>query len=224
MNDWSQRCAIMLSMRHPKSNPLNINAYPLHWPAGWKVTPGAQRSKSLYRVSFASARDAVFAALKKMGATDIVMSTNVPLRHDGLPYANWKEPDAPGVAVYWTRRGSAAVMACDSWRTVRENMRAISVSLEAMLTMERARAGEILERAYQGFAALPETSVVEEDWRVALRLSDTPDAEMTPRVVRDAWIARMKMVHPDCGGTEQQAVQVNKAYATATEWLKARGL
>ena len=37
--------------------------------------------------------------LKRLGARGMVLSTNVELRQDGLPYSNRRRPEDPGVAV-----------------------------------------------------------------------------------------------------------------------------
>ena len=41
--------------------------------------------------------------LRRSYTTDLILSMNVDLRRDGLPYANYKEPIDPGVAVYFNR-------------------------------------------------------------------------------------------------------------------------
>jgi hypothetical protein len=73
-------------------------AYPLSWPDGWKRV--ARRSRSRFEVSgFGKARDFLLAEIRRMGGTGVILSTNIPLRNDGLPYANSR--------VGSTRRGIA---------------------------------------------------------------------------------------------------------------------
>jgi hypothetical protein len=90
-----------------------------------------------------------------MGAKEIVVSTNVPTRRDGLPYADAREPADPGVAVYFTHGKRQLVIACDSYSTVRANMRAVGATVEALRAIQRHGATSLLERAFTGFAALP---------------------------------------------------------------------
>lgn len=52
------------------------------------------------------------------------------------------------------------VIAADNFREVRLNMAAVVGSLKAIRQLERCGTSAILERAYQGFAALPETASV----------------------------------------------------------------
>jgi hypothetical protein len=42
--------------------------------------------------------------LRRLGATNIVVSTNVPVKADGLLYADNKRLDDPGIAVYSPHR------------------------------------------------------------------------------------------------------------------------
>ena len=102
----------------------------------------------------------------------VVISTNVPLRRDGEPYASRREPDDTGVAVYFQRMpGSETVcLACDKFIHVWENMRALGKTLEAMRGIERWGSTELLNRAFVGFTALP-----------------SPDAKTTPPPTPRLW-------------------------------------
>ena len=79
-------------------------AYPLQWPAGWPRTPSAKRETDSRfggkgGLTMGRARDQLVAELHRLGAGSIVISSNVPLRPDGLPYAETRRLDDPGVAV-----------------------------------------------------------------------------------------------------------------------------
>ena len=73
-----------------------IEAFPLQWPIGYKRTSWQQSSR--FNTSFANARDQIVKELRLMGAKNVIISTNVPLRQDGLPYANFKAIADTGVA------------------------------------------------------------------------------------------------------------------------------
>ena len=90
-----------------------------------------------------------------MGGRNAVISTNRPVRRDGLPYASAREPDDPGVAVYFEREGDRVCFACDQYDRVWKNMRAIQKTIEAMRGIERWGSKEMLDRAFTGFTALP---------------------------------------------------------------------
>jgi len=139
----------------------HIPAYPLQWPVGWKRTE--RRREAPYRASLATARDDLLRELRLLGARNVVISTNVPLRLDGLPLAGGRVQNGdPGVAVYWTQmrnlEAQPRAIACDKWLKVEQNIRAIGLSIAAMRAIERCGTSEILERIFTGFAQLPATA------------------------------------------------------------------
>ncbi len=190
-----------------------IEAYPLAWPEGWPRTPAGQRKSSRYEVSFATARDQLLRELRLASSgfsssRDIVLSTNVPTRRDGLPYADMREPQDPGAAVYWTsRKGEPMALACDTWRTVRENVRALGLAIESLRQLERCGASAILDRAYSGFKRLPAPA---DPWAVlGVRRGASRD-ELTARLRE---LAREH--HPDKGGSSETMSRINAAYQEA---------
>ena len=96
-------------------------------------------------------------------ATKVVISTNIPLRRDGLPYAGQAQPNDPGVAVYFTTNDRTTCLACDRWKTVAENIYAIAKTIEALRGIERWGSKDAVGAAFLGFAALPPSS-----WRKVL--------------------------------------------------------
>jgi hypothetical protein len=111
-------------------------AYPLYWP---EHRPRTQRPEgSWFDVSMARARDGIVNEAKLMGGNDIILSSNVALRRDGLPYAEQRRIDDPGAAVYFTRKGQQVCFACDRWDTVADNMRAIEKTIGALRGRKRS--------------------------------------------------------------------------------------
>ena len=136
-------------------------AYPLQWPAGQPRTPsyrrkGSQFTQGGFLTPDRATRDTLD-QIRRLGGTQPVVSTNVPIRKDGLPYADAarRRMDDPGVAVYFTLKGRQQVFACDKWETVPENLRAITKTIEALRGIERWGSGDMMERAFTGFTALP---------------------------------------------------------------------
>lgn len=129
------------------------DAYPLTWPTGWKRTkyPTASRFKT---ATLAAATQGLFRELDLLRATHVVLSTNVELRRDGLPYSNRTPPTDPGVSVWFKLKGRDTVLACDSWNRVPCNVRAIAKHIEALRGQARWGVGN-LEQAFTGYAALP---------------------------------------------------------------------
>ena len=195
-----------------------VSAYPLQWPAGRKRTPSYQVRSSAFKVpSFAVARDGLLDELKRLKARNVVLSTNVSLRNDGLPYANQRQPDDCGVAVYYTdKKGKQVCFSCDCWRKIEENMRAIEKTIEALRGVERWGSGDMMEAAFSGFAALPATSQDQPWWEI---LKVTP---LHAQVDVEASYRRLVMFHhPDRGGSNDAMATVNRAYE---QFKKERGL
>lgn len=193
-------------------------AYPLAWPNDWKRTPKIERARSPYRAGFATARDGVAEQLRKMGA-GFVVTSNVPLGAKGLASTDYREPEDPGVAVYWLARGTLLVLPCDAWASVRENMRAIGHALESLRTLERCKSGQILARAMQGFTALP---APRPPWFGELGLEKWPPSVAD---VRAAFNRRVREAHPDHGGSPEAFDKLVRArdFATAYAQLEQPG-
>jgi hypothetical protein len=143
-----------------------INAYPLNWPVGWPrsesrkagaFVAGRQGGGGGRVVSVADGIERVLNQLRMLGISrdDIVISSNVPVRLDGMPRSGIEPPD-PGVAVYWVnKKKQTQCMPIDRYRRVGDNLAAIAASLEAMRAIERHGGSVVLDRAFTGFLALP---------------------------------------------------------------------
>jgi hypothetical protein len=218
---------------------VTIPAYPLTWPTGWKRMPvaerkaakfvtksreysswtdhsGQQHSTSYLRgkdVTVAAGVDRVRAELARMNLRDddIVISTNVKLRLDGLPRSDQREPDDSGAAVYWIdKSGATRCMAIDRYTRVADNLAAIAATLDAMRAIERHGGAEILDRAFTGFTALPAPDSV--DWRTVLGIViANPSRETLDTAYRRA----RSESHPDRGGDAEWFQRVQDAYAAA---------
>ena len=88
-----------------------VDAYPLQWPPGWKRTQHPKRSQFHYH-SIAKATAFLMEELKRLGATNVVISTNLTVRKsDGLPMSRQRTPVDKGVAVYFRLNGENQVYA-----------------------------------------------------------------------------------------------------------------
>ncbi len=144
---------------------------PLLWPESWP-RHAAQRDSDRRFYGPKYQWDRIYrelvAELGRLGAKDIVVSSNLPVRRDGVPYANQRRIDDPGVAVYFVLNKRPMVMAQDRFDTVIGNMRSLGVAVEAMRAVQRHGGGHMLERAFSGFTALPPPST----WRRTLGFPD----------------------------------------------------
>jgi hypothetical protein len=189
---------------------MAAEAYPLAWPAGW---PRAKRkSQAAFKATFANARDDLMRELRLMGARYPILSSNVPLRRDGLPYAGQREPEDPGVAVYFMWQGKQMTFACDRWDKVKDNVRAIGKTIEALRGVERWGASDMMERAFSAFEALPAPDGV-----VALSCWQILDLQpgASEMEVERAYRAKSKVAHPDAGGSRAEWDQLRAAYDQA---------
>ena len=79
-------------------------AYPLAWPEGWTRTRVQDRRvQASWRLPANKYRDGLLTELARMGASSVVISTNVPLNQRG-DLTTAQQPRDPGVAVYFTRK------------------------------------------------------------------------------------------------------------------------
>jgi len=217
-----------------------IDAYPLQWPSAWPRT--ASHLRRAARFGSSVARDhgngnawrsfdrgvsttegtrRLLAELQRLGVMreDIVISTNVELRRDGLPYSSRRAPTDPGAAVYWTLDGEKQCMAVDVYKTVGENLAAIAASVDALRAIERHGGAQILKRAFLGLKALTaSTQPVMTTSQAAERI--VQHAGGTGAIILDnAGEAKERVrlaisrVHPDAkGGSETEAfLLVNEA-------------
>jgi len=192
---------------------VSTEAFPLQWPEGWQRTKRPERSR--FDTAFAAARDELLRELELMGARHIVISTNVQLRRDGLPYARMPEPDDRGVAVYFMFNGRQQCIPCDRWDKVRDNIQAIRKTVEALRGLERWGAKSMVDAAFRGFEALPGPDQTT-DWRAVLGVP--PDGGIDE--ARHAYRKRRREYHPDHGGDPEMFHAVQRAWEQAQEELK----
>ena len=188
-----------------------IEAYPLQYPAGWSRSQTQQISK-FGRYTFEQMRTEVLRELKLLGATDAIISSNLRLRQDGYPYSGQRQPEDTGIAVYFKLEGQDQCIPCDKWHRVEDNMRAIAKTIEALRGIERWGAKEMVNAAFRGFKALPEATIVTpyqaRAWYEVLEVSQNAGID----VIRAAYRAKLKVVHPDVGGSSEEFMELEKAY------------
>jgi hypothetical protein len=177
--------------------------YPLAWPEGWPRTPPYRRGHSPFKVTPDKAYRELVQELDRLGARNVIISSNLKLRQDGIPYATQPRHDDEGIAVYFTRKGQNMVLACDKFAKREANMRAITKTIDAIRGIERWGSSDLMERAFTGFAQLGHDSG-RKWWDVLGVASDAPR-----HVIEAHYLRRRSATHPDKGGdaAEFQAVQ-----------------
>jgi len=141
--------------------------------------------------------------VRLLGGRDLIISSNMPLRRDGLPYARAAVFDV-GVAVYFTYKKRQVCFACDRWDSVEGNMRAIAKTIEALRGIDRWGTGDMVEQAFTGFTALPSP----ESWWQVLGLKG-PDASREE--IEQAHRRLAMQHHPDRGGDVETMARINRA-------------
>jgi hypothetical protein len=210
---------------------MAIEAYPLSWPAAWPRTPAAQRAYPRFNrvervqstltpgssyprkreLSVYDAVSRVHSELAKFGVEShtIIISTNVETRRDGTPRSDRRTPDDPGVAVYWADPDSGAqqCMAIDLYTSVAGNLAAVAATIDAMRAIERHGGAQILKRAFEGFKALPSSTVTalstDQAAEVLQRRTGRASSAITSdrEVAQKAYREAASSAHPDAGGS-----------------------
>jgi hypothetical protein len=195
---------------------MSAQTFPLQWPMGWKRTQYPELSRfSPGSVSTESYE--VIHQLEMLGATNIVISSNMQYKPDGTPYARQQRLADTGVAVYFKMNGNEQCIPCDKWTTPEDNLRAIAKTIEALRGIERWGAKEMVNAAFRGFKALPETIIMGEHtaraWWEVLQVSQSADMD----VIEAAYKRLLHKAHPDKGGSEFAFQELQNAYKQAKE-------
>ena len=218
---------------------MNETRCPLCWPANWKraakraqaqfgkvardygSSTGAPVYHAKSRLSMSEAIDRIADELRRLGVAEehVIISTNVPLSLSGVPRGDRGEPADTGVAIYWTHKGKQQCMAIDTYTRVADNLAAIAATLDDLRSIERHGGGSILERAFLGFAQLPEAIVTRRPWRVVLSIPD--DAEVSKDYINQRFREVARIQHPDRNGSHEAMAELNDARARALAEVSA---
>ena len=179
-----------------------IEAFPLQWPLGRPRANGRERAP--FKVAMGQSISDIKTEVRMLGGTGIVISTNMPLRQDGMPYAARRLIFDPGAAVYFTYKKRQVCFACDRWDSLEANLRAISKTINALRGIDRWGTGDMVAAAFTGFTALP---APEQPWQVLGLETSAPTREQVDQAYR-----RLASIHhPDQGGTQAQMARINVA-------------
>ncbi len=219
------------------------DAFPLRWPDGWPRTR-ARKSGDQFKtrssvpsmpgggyypmvpISYSRARGQLIEELQRLGAKSLVVSSNVPVKVDGEPVsrAGDRVYDDPGVAIYFMLKGRQMVMAQDAFDSVSANVRSLGLAVEAMRSLERHGGGTMMQKAFDGFAALPAPDGVKpkRPWWTVLNYSENPEDRLDLSVeevqARFKTLARRR--HPDTdGGSAELMAELNEARDEAVREL-----
>lgn len=204
----------------------DLTRYPLCWPNNVPRRPPHLRGRPAFQErSVSSAINFVLAEINRLNGrrydvTDksVIVSTNLRLRQDGLPYSDQAQPQDTGVAVFFSLRFARngkwherhTVLSCDRWCKVAINLTAIGKDIEAQRSRERWGCTSV-EQAFQGYLAIPERCGVRPWWEI-LGVPSTA----SPDVIVDAYRSLAKRFHPDAAGESAEAkekwLQISNAH------------
>lgn len=194
--------------------------FPLSWPDGWPRTPASNRKTDnqfggRHGLTMGRARDQLVLELQRLHASNVVLSANLKLRPDGLPYAETRRVADPGVAVYFVFKKKPMVMAMDHYLTVAGNIRSLTLAIEAMRQLDRHGGGTMLERAFVGFVALaaPDSK---KPWREVFGVPADWRGD-----IRSLYREKARNRHPDVGGSDTLMAELNVALAEARRELSS---
>lgn len=205
-------------------------SFPLIWPEGWPRTPENKRgsNSNLRTVTFDAARKTIFDELRMLKAQSPVLSTNVPIRQDGMPYADAarRRMQDPGVAVYFSLRNRPMSMARDAYYDIAQNLRSLALAINYMRGLERHGGSQMVERAFSGFAQLPPPGSMggtpDVDWREELGPFPDELADYEILVLAEGrYRHKAKNMHSDRGGNDLGMIRLNLAIAQARKELGA---
>lgn len=187
-------------------------AYPLHWPAGYKRADF--QSYSRFRTTAAAALQNLLKELRLLTGDNknVVISSNVPLKKNGEMYADVASDtlDDPGVAVYFMYDGQQVVLCCDAWKTPAENVHAIGNAVNAIRGIGRWEVSDFIKRSFTGFKAIPET--ITRPWWVVLEIPETASQEEK----KAAYYRLAAIRHPDkATGSHDAFTELIRSYQEA---------
>lgn len=197
---------------------MSVEAYPLQWPQGWPRTAFNQRESDRRfggsrKLTMGRARDQLVDELRRLGATEIIVSSNIPTKGDGLPYSKSRLIDDPGVAVYFNFKKKPLVMARDGFVSVAGNIRSLTLAIEGLRQLERHGGSFMMEKAFSGFLA-----IAPPDWKKPWRevFGVKPDWRGN---ITELFREKARNRHPDTGGADILMAELNVAYDEAKREL-----
>lgn len=196
-----------------KMNQSEIKeGYPLQYPIQKKRTLLHEREYARFRTTFAKTRDSLLNEIRLLGGKYPIISSNLMLKRDGIPYANQQEPEDSGVAVYFELFGKQQCIPCDKWKKVVNNITAIEKTINALRGIERWGGKDMVEASFQGFLALPSPDQINKISNIQYFADCINEEEKTQR-----YKILIKKLHPDVGGTNEEFIELNRQYNTVSD-------
>jgi len=168
------------------------------WP-GEKHSP-ARRKRSPFEIKFARLLDDLERELKHLGAHDIVIQAYLKrdqIRNDGWPRSH-EQPAEPGIILSFMNREKQEIsFPCDTYLTWESNLRAISLTLTALRSIDRYGVSQHAEQ-YKGWARLPAAPArMSVHDALTFLLNQSSIYPKDPETLNQAFRAAARKLHPD---------------------------
>lgn len=201
-----------------------ITRNPLCWPDNVPRRAPHQRGNPQFKTrSLAEASSFVLQEINRLNNRhwnyqdrNVIISSNLRLKQDGVPYSQQNEPADTGMAVYFSlvfrRNGRPMerpiVMSCDKWRLTSDNLYAIGKDIQAQRSRDRWGCTN-LEQSFRGYMAIPE-KCGGAPWWIILQVPSNADKDVIERSYRQL----AKICHPDNlrTGSEEKFKELAEAF------------
>lgn len=194
----------------------------------WPEQPTSLKKKGQFKVYYDPLLEDLTDELDKLGARDVVLQMDLPERklrsakrsYDGWPMSE-TSPTTPGIVLSFNSKRGPLVFCCDTYDEWKDNLRAISLTLERLRDIERygaVRKGQ----QYKGFAVVAtppapvDVKMLHTDAaRLLGEVSGYPRDNIlnSPTTFQRAYHAAAMKAHPDAGGSNELMAAVNEAAA-----------
>lgn len=191
----------------------DVTAFPLCWPVHRPRARHQERSR--FKIPLGRALRELQHEIAMLGGRNLIISSNLRLRLDGIPMANQANPRDPGIAVYFDYQKKPMAFACDRWNCVDDNVWAICKTIEALRGINRWGSGSMVEQAFTGFAAIPPPIAGQRPWHEVLDLPKNVTRDQAEQKYREL----AKLRHPDNGGDPAGFAELGDAIRAARESL-----
>ena len=184
------------------------------WPG--EKRPSYRRKKSPFEVKYAKLLDDLERELNHLGAKDIVIQAFLrkeQIRNDGWPRSS-ERPSEPGIILSFINKQKQEIaFPCDTYTNWESNLRAISLTLTALRSIDRYGVTQHNEQ-YKGWAKLP-PAPDRMDVKDALAFIElqTGIKATTGEKLKEAYRAAARKLHPDISGSDHQFILLGKAKA-----------
>lgn len=205
---------------------MSFTYRPLVWTG--PRTPADQR-RSIFKAGWSDTIDKLDTEIYYLSGSELVLEADFreqDLRIDGLPRANARQPEFPGIKISFnTPRLGRLEYATDTHTFWQHNVRAIALSLEALRAVDRYGTTSGRQQ-YTGFKAIGSapssldsrrqaaTFIAEHSAAVGTSISREADTILAaPDMAITAARRAAKRLHPDAGGSAELFRQLQEAKA-----------